>query len=208
MKTLAIAAVLLAAAAASADEPKAQAPALSPAEQAMMEKYTKAATPGPEHQQLAKLAGKWDLQVTSWMTPGGAPMKSQGTAEFKPILGGRFVQEEVHGDMGGQPFEGMGLEGFDNITKERIGTWVDNMGTGLMTTRGKCAAGAKKCTFKGRMPDAVAGKEVAVTETVTMTDDDHFTFEMYGPGPGPGGKTFKVLEIAYTRQGAQGVSAK
>src|SRR5205085_4267708 len=88
MKTLAIAAVLLAAAAASADEPKAQAPALSPAEQSMMEKYTKAATPGPEHQQLAKLAGKWDLQVTSWMTPGGAPMKSTGTAEFKPVLGG------------------------------------------------------------------------------------------------------------------------
>ena len=58
------------------------------------------------------------------------------------------------------------------------------------------------------MPDAVAGKEVSVSETVTMTDDDHFTFEMYGPGPGPGGKTFKVLEIAYTRQGAQGISAK
>jgi len=31
-----------------------------------------------------------------------------------------------------------------------------------------------------------------------MTDDDHFTFALYGPGPG--GKTFKMLEIAYTRQ--------
>jgi hypothetical protein len=158
----------------------------------------KAATPGPEHQKLAKMAGKWKLQVTSWMAPGAPPQKSEASAEFKPVLGGRYLQQEVKGNMMDQPFEGMGIEGFDNVTKERFATWVDNMSTGAMTVRGKCAADAKKCTLKGKVPDAVAGKEVPVSETVTMTDDDHFTFEMHGQGPG--GKMFKMLEIAYSRQ--------
>src|SRR5438477_13178691 len=112
MKIL-VAAALLLTTAALADE----APKMSPEEQKMMEKYTKAATPGPEHQQMAKMAGKWKLQVTAWMKPGAPPMKSEGTSEYTPILGGRFLQEEVHGNMGDQPFEGRGLMGFDNVTK-------------------------------------------------------------------------------------------
>jgi hypothetical protein len=201
---VAAAALLLAATvrSARADDAKAKSaapPQMSPAEQAMMEKYVKAATPGPEHQKLAKLAGKWKLEVTSWMAPGGPPMKSEATAEFTSILGGRFVQQEVHGDMGGgQPFEGRGVEGYDNVTKEHFGTWVDNMGTGAMVLRGKCSPDAKTCTYKGTMPDAIAGKQVPVSETMTFADDNHFKFEMQGPGPD--GKTFKMLEISYTRQ--------
>jgi hypothetical protein len=191
---IAAALLLIASTAALADEPKKE---MSAEEKAMMEKYMKAATPGPEHQQMAKMAGKWKLQVTSWMTPGAPPMKSEGTAEFKPALGGRVMEEEVHGDMGGQPFEGKGTQGFDNVTKERWGTWVDNMGTGAMMIKGKCAAGSKKCSMKGKMSDAMAGKEVPVTASTVMKDDDTFVMEMTGPGPD--GKQFKNLEIVYTR---------
>jgi hypothetical protein len=198
---IAAAALLLAAPIRSvrADEPKAPAPKqMSPAEQQMMEKYVKAATPGPEHQKLAKLAGKWKLQVTAWMAPGAPPQKSDGTAEFTSVLGGRYLQQEVKGSMAGEPFEGRGIEGYDNVTNERFGTWTDSMSTGLLVVRGKCAAEAKKCTFKGTMPDALAGKLVPMTETITYTDDDHFSFEMHGPGPG--GKNYKMIEIAYSRQ--------
>ena len=201
MNSFRIAAALLLAASlrpAHAEEKAKAPPQMSAEEQAMMEKYMKAATPGPEHQKLAKLAGKWKLQVTAWMAPGAPPEKSDGTAEFTSLLGGRYLQQEVKGNMGGQPFEGRGIEGYDNVTKERFGTWMDSMSTGLLVARGKCAADAKKCTFKGTMPDAVAGKAVPMTETLTYTDDDHFSFEMHGPGPG--GKNFKMIEIAYTRQ--------
>jgi len=192
---------LTAALAARADEAAQKAKAQpEPAmdERAVMEKYMKAALPGPEHEKMAKMAGKWKLAVTMWMAPGAPPQKSDATAEFKPILGGRYLQQEVRGNMNGQPFEGMGVEGYDNVTKERFGTWVDSMSTGAMVMKGKCAAGAKKCTLKGKVSDAVAGKEVPVSETVTMKDDNNFTFEMQGPGPD--GKMFKTLEIVYTRQ--------
>jgi hypothetical protein len=173
-------------------------PQMSAAQQEMMQKYMQAATPGPEHQQLAKLAGKWKMQVTAWMTPGAPPEKSDGTAEFTSILGGRYLRQEVKGTMGGQPFEGQGTMGFDNVTKERFATWTDNMSTGLLVMRGKCPAEAKKCTTRGQGPDAVAGKLVSFTETTTMTDNDHFTFELRGPSPD--GKQYKMLEIKYTRQ--------
>jgi hypothetical protein len=50
----------------------------------------------------------------------------------------------------------------------------------------------------GRVADPITGKEITVTETMTMKDENNFTFEMWGPGPG--GKTFKTLEINYSRQ--------
>ena len=121
-----------------------------------------------------------------------------GTVADQLQSGGRYLQQEVKGSMGDQPFEGRGIEGYDNITKENFGTWIDSMSTSLMLIRGKCPVDAKKCTYKGTMSDAMAGKAVQITEVLTYTDNDHFTFEMHGPGPG--GKAFKMLEIDYTRQ--------
>src|SRR5881398_962772 len=65
------AALVLISFAALAEEAKTEAKKMSPEEQAMMDKYMKAATPGPEHQQMAKMVGKWNLKVTAWMAPGG-----------------------------------------------------------------------------------------------------------------------------------------
>jgi len=198
MRSFALAAfALLAVQTALAEEQKGP-PQMSAQEQAMMEKYMKAAAPGPEHQRLSKMAGKWKLQVTSWMMPGAPPQKSEASAEFTSLFGGRYVQQDVKGEMGGESFQGRGIEGYDNVTKESFATWIDSMTTGMMVVRGKCPASAKKCTYKGMVSDALAGKPVPVTEVVTYTDDDHFTFEMHGPGPK--GKPYKMMEIAYTRQ--------
>lgn len=191
---IAAAFLMVISAAALAEEAK-KAP--SSEEQAMMDKYMKAATPGPEHQRLAKMAGKWKMEVTAWMKPDSPPQKSEGTAEYRPVLGGRFLEQEVHGTMGDQPFEGRGLEGFDNVTKLYVGTWVDNMSTAPMVMKGKCAADGKKCTMKGKVADAIAGKEVPVTTVMIVKDDNNFTWQMMGPGPD--GKPFKTLEIVYTR---------
>lgn len=164
---------------------------------AMMEVYMKAATPGPVHAEMAKMAGKWKLDVTSWMAPGAPPEKSTGTAEFKTILGGRFLQQEVKSEMGGMPFEGMGIEGYDNVSKERFGMWVDNMGTGGMVMKGKCGVGEKVCKFSGSYNDPMTGKAKRVREVLTMNNDNSFAFEMWGPDEA--GKEFKVLQIVYTR---------
>ena len=194
-----LAAAMCAAAPALAAQPAAK-PKAPPAmnEQAAMETYMKAAAPGPVHEEMGKMSGKWKLDVTFWFSPGAPPQKSSADAEFKMVMGGRYLQQDVHGEMGGQPFEGLGIEGYDNVTKERFGTWFDNMSTGEMTTRGQCAAGAKTCTLKGMVSDAMAGKKVPIREVVTKIDDGHMKFETYGLDAS--GKEFKTMEIMYTRQ--------
>jgi hypothetical protein len=44
-------------------------PKLTPEQQAEMEAYTKAGTPGAEHKALAATAGSYDIKVRSWMEP-------------------------------------------------------------------------------------------------------------------------------------------
>lgn len=171
-------------------------PAMDP--NAMMAAYARAATPGPEHAEMAKMAGDWKLDVSSWMAPGAPPEKSTATAKFESILGGRYLRQTVDGTMGGQPFQGSGTEGFDNATKERWSTWVDNMGTGMMVSKGKCPAGAKTCTMHGSFSDPLSGKAMTCREVMTKNGDNSFTFDMYGPDPA--GKEFHMMQIVYTRQ--------
>ncbi len=176
-------------------------PAAAPAmdQQAMMELYKKAGTPGPEHEAMAKLVGDWKLDVTSWMAPGAPPEKSTGTAKFELLLGGRYLQQTVHGDMGGQPYDGIGIEGFDNVTKESFSVWFDSMSTGTMLSRGKCPVEAKTCIFTGTVNDPLTGKATKVREVITRNGDNSFTFDMHGPDPKTG-KEFHMVQIVYTRQ--------
>ncbi len=60
--------------------------------QKLMATYMELAQPGPEHQLLNDMAGKWNMELTMWPQPGGEPMKSNLTGEFNLILGGRFLQ--------------------------------------------------------------------------------------------------------------------
>ena len=192
---LLVAALLLVPASTAAEEKKAAAP--SAEDQAMMEAYMKAATPGPAHQEMAKMSGSWKMEVTSWMAPGAPPQTSPGTATFTMIMGGRYLQQTVKSEFGGMPFEGLGIEGYDNATGEHFGTWFDSMGTGVMVSRGKCEVGATTCTYTASMVDPVTKKKTEIREVMTMQGPDKFTFAMYGPDKG--GKEYKMMEIVYTR---------
>ena len=54
-----------------AQETKAKAPTAE--QQAMMQAWQKAATPGPNHQLLTSLAGEWTFTTKMWMEPGTPP---------------------------------------------------------------------------------------------------------------------------------------
>src|SRR3546814_5490580 len=87
-------ALLSCAAAAAAQEeparqPAPQASATPDAEQqAMMAAWQKAATPGPQHAQLAEhFAGTWDTKQTMWMDPSAPPMVETGKSVDTVVLG-------------------------------------------------------------------------------------------------------------------------
>ena len=171
---------------------------MTPEQQAQMEAYMKAATPGPQHQAMAAEAGAWDLAIKSWMEPGAPPMESKGSATREMILGGRVLVEEVTSEMMGMPFTGQGMRGFDNVTGKYWGTWIDSMGTGLMVSEGTCNEQQKTCAFTGSWNDPVTKKPVKARMNTKMTSPTVEVFEMYAPGPD--GKEMKMMEITYTKK--------
>ena len=179
----------------AADEPKQ--PQMSPEEKAMMDAWMKYMTPSEGHKMLDGMAGNWDTKVSSWMAPGAPPMTSTGMSENSWILGGRYMQEKASGSFMGQQFSGIGITGYDNAKKMYVGSWIDNMGTGIMTSSGSTTDG-KVWTFKGSSTDPMSGKDMPSEMKVTVTDKDHHTMEMWGPAPD--GKMFKMMEITYTRK--------
>lgn len=171
---------------------------MSPEQQAQMQAWMKAMTPGEQHAHLADMAGDWDLTVKMWEEPGGEPTVSEAQATSELIMGGRYLRERVKGDMMGMPFVGEGLTGYDNVTGEYWSTWVDNMSTGLMTARGNFDDDAGGLVMKGQYPDPMTGKMQSSKTVSRKVSDDEWVMEMWGEGPG--GEMMKMMEITYQRQ--------
>lgn len=172
-------------------------PEMTAEQKAMMEAYQKAGTPGAPHAQLAKMEGTYDLSVKSWEQPGAEPTVEKGTATRKMIFDGRVMVESVDSTMHGQPWQGHGMHGYDNVSGKHWSTWNDSMSTGLMVSEGECDdAGA--CKFTGSWNDAVTKKPINARMTTRWTDANTEVFEMYTPGPD--GKEMKMMEITYTRK--------
>ncbi len=167
-------------------------------QKAEMEAWMKAATPGEGHKALEPLVGSWNVTMTMWQAPGAPASKSTATAEDAWVLGGRFVQEKIHGEMNGMPFEGLGYTGYDNFKKQYVGSWMDTMGTMMMTMSGCADATGKVLTATSTIDDVTTGKRVQVREVTRIVDADKRVFEMYGPDKS--GKEFKMMEGVYTRK--------
>jgi hypothetical protein len=124
-------------------------------------------------------------------------MESTGTAEFKVLLDGHYVQQEYAGQMHGQPYTGLGTHGYDNLKKQYVTSWIDSMGTGIFTMEGTASSDGKTITLKGSHPEPNGGvmHHRAVWK---FPDANTQMFEMYGAHGKE--KEFKVMEITYTRK--------
>jgi hypothetical protein len=165
--------------------------------QAMMEMYKKMAAPGEPHKLFATLAGSWTTTNKEWMEPGKPPTESTGTAEMKMLLDGRFLYQEFTGNMMGQPFSGVGIDAYDNMTKKYTTAWMDTMGTGIFLMEGTASADGKTITLKGSHPEPGGGK-MTHRAVWKIVDDNTQIFDMYGTHHGE--KEMKVLEITYNRK--------
>ncbi|MBL8878497.1 MAG: DUF1579 domain-containing protein [Phycisphaerales bacterium] len=181
-------------------------------EAAMMEAWMKASTPGENHKLMEGMTGDWTYVNKMWHNPdpSAKPEESTGTATIKSMYGGRYFQGEYAGTFempgpDGKPqkmdFRGSSVHGYDNVTGKFVGTWIDNMGTGIMTFEGKYDAAGKSFTYTGTFDCPMQQCKVAVREVVKITDKDHHVMEWYETRPGE--KERKTMEITYTRKGAK-----
>jgi len=177
----------------------------TPSMEEMMAKWKQVNALGPQHKDMAKAVGKYDTLSRMWMAPGAQPIESKGTAEFELVLDGRYLRQKYHCpgmDMGmgkPEPFEGMGLEGYDNFRKQYVSTWVDSMSTSILYMTGTADETGKVITYTGKADDPMTGqKDKPYKSVLRKISDDKAVFEMYDRTPE--GQEFKAMEIEYTRQ--------
>jgi hypothetical protein len=167
-------------------------------EKAAMEMMMKLATPGDGHKKLEVLVGTWSVKSTMWMDPTKPPEVSEGTAEHKWILGGRFLEQRYEGKFMGMPFSGLGHTGYDNYKKKYVGIWMDTAGTAIMSTTGTFDASGKVLRSSARMDDFTTGKVMTVRESLTIVNNNEIRTDMFGPDPS--GKEYRMMELVYTRK--------
>jgi hypothetical protein len=165
----------------------------------MMKAYMAASQPGEMHKHLAKGVGTWEGKVKSFEVPNQPPEESTCTSTATSMMDGRFNKLETSGEMGKMGhFEGFGLYGFDNVSQKFQQTWIDNMGTGMMTGTGELSADSKTMTWSLTYNDPMTKKPARFREIERYVDDNHMVLEMYGPGMD--GKETKMMEISFTRK--------
>jgi hypothetical protein len=194
---------------APATSPAPAAPAAGQPNQAeMMKQMMELSKLNENHKLLASLAGNWTYNIKFWMNPdpNAKPQESKGNASTKPLMGGRYFVMDVSGKMQmpgpdgkmkDMEFKGMGIDGYDNVKKKFISSWIDNMGTGIEFSEGTYDPATKTFTYTSEM-EAVPGMKTKVREVLKIADKDHHTFEWYEYRGN--GQEAKTMEISYTRK--------
>jgi hypothetical protein len=166
-------------------------------QQAGMERWMKAATPGEFHEFLAKKAGSWNIAGKMWMEPGGEPQVTSSTGEAKMILGGRFLYETMEGSMMGMPVEGLGITGYDNSSGVVTSIWYDNTGTVTTVLKGKWEKPGAPLELHGEMWDPMSGLDMKIRTVTTFISADESVFEYFASAEGL--PEMKAMELRYTR---------
>jgi uncharacterized protein DUF1579 len=186
----------------------AAAPSGQPNPQEMMKQMVELSKTNENHKLLSDLDGNWNYTIKFWMNPdpNAKPQESKGTATRKSIMGGRYVTMDVSGkmQMPGEDgkmkdvqFKGMAVEGYDNVKKKFVASWVDNMGTGIAFSEGTYDPASKAFTYNLEM-EPVPGMKSQVREVLKVPDNNHMMLEWY---ENQGGQEKKTMEINYTRTG-------
>lgn len=175
------------------------APPMSAEQEAEMVKIMKLGAPGEAHKHLKYFVGKWRTKTKIWMSgPGSPPMESDGTSDMTWTLGERFILDRHHGSMMGQPYEGIGMTGYDNYRNMYVSSWCSNMGTNMLTMTGARHPETGVVTYYGEMDEPrlkVIGRTVKYVTRII--DEKTYTFTIIDLHAGD---DYKVIEITYTRQ--------
>ena len=147
--------------------------------------------PGEHHEHIGFYEGTWKTQIKNAMTGE----ETEGTYTYSWSLGNRMMVGSYSGTMMGMPFEGMSIDGYDNLKGEYFSIWMDTMGTGFTLFTG-AHDGENSVTYTGTGTDPMSGGDIEYRSVSTRTSDDSFSFVMYMT---QGGQEMKLMEMNGTR---------
>lgn len=170
---------------------------MSPEEQQWFDALVKYRTPGEQHAHLAEREGTWNVSGKTWHSADAPADQFDVTSKIKSILDGRYIVEKVEGDFLGEKFEGVGIFGYDNLTRKYVGIWIDNFGTGIQLMDGTASGDGKIIHWDGEQPNVMIGSYEKTHSIGKEISGDEFVYTSYGPSPD--GDEIKQMEMHYTR---------
>src|SRR5437762_13128314 len=162
-----------------------------------------ASKPGPNHQLLGELAGKWNYTLKISRGPDKPPIETKGIVNRQPIMAGRYYLADFNvemlpgasGELERANFQGKEIEGYDNIKQRFVSVWIDNASTSVTVFEGTYDAPSRTFTYIAET-EPQPGKKTKVREQIKLIDSDHYTLEWFEEH---GGREIKTIEIAYSR---------
>ncbi|PZR73197.1 MAG: hypothetical protein DLM73_11285 [Chthoniobacterales bacterium] len=179
-----------------------------PSDAEMMKRMMQFAKPGENHRLLEGLEGSWTFAVKTWMNPAdpsAAPVQTAGSAVRNEAMAGRFYVGQFasvmklagpDGTMKDMDFRGMSVEGYDNVKKKFVTSWIDNMGSCILNSEGTYDAATKTFTYTGEY-EPMPGVKCNFRQLIKIVDNDHHVMDWYEDR---GAGEAKTMEISYTRR--------
>lgn len=170
-------------------------PGLKPEQ--LQKALVEAGKPAEQHAILANLAGSWKATSMWRATPEQKFVKSVANSKRNVILNGLFIKEDYDAPSKQQPFKGLGIWGYDKVSKKFTSAWVDTMSSSIWNSEGELDKSGKKIAFSGSGSDPITGAPKKVRSELEIVNKNKSIFRMYDTAVN--GKEFKNLEIVYDR---------
>jgi uncharacterized protein DUF1579 len=164
----------------------------------VVDEMTKYTAPGPQHQELAQLVGSWTTRTRVWERPDATPVEFPGSAEYRTILGGRFLELASRSQLGGKESNGIGIFGYDAFKEKYSYYYIHDGETQALTGLGvrDSTTGAIAFTVAMDMPMS-GGHDVPIRAVLRRVSGNRHVFEIFEKYVDD--REWKVLEITYDR---------
>ncbi len=164
----------------------------------VVDEVTRYTTPGSQHRELAALAGKWTARTRVWENPDAKPVEFSGDAEYKTILGGRFLELDSRATLNGKESHGIGIFGYDAFKEKYSYYYIHDAETQALVGLGDRDSTGTAITFAVAMDMPLTGERAKpIRAVLRRVSDDRHVFEMYERYIDD--REWKVLEITYDR---------
>lgn len=125
-----------------------------------MSASTRLALPGPMHKRLEPLVGEWRATMRVWPSPEAEPITSSDfTAARRWILGGRYLQEDLSGTLGGNPSNRTMFLSYNNLEARYELVSLDSFEPGQMWYAGREDTAPGRIELYGTSAEAGGGPE-------------------------------------------------
>jgi len=163
----------------------------------MMQKAARFTQPGDAHKLLERFVGKWQTQTRFFMGDKPSPPE-QGSAEWKWLMPGRWLQSHSQGKFMGQEVEQFYLLGYDNFRMSYVATGITSIDTAMNRFEGDATQDGKSLIAYGTLDEYLTGEhDKMVKYAFRFVDADKIVLEVHDLGIGE--QNSKVVEVSYTR---------